>query len=51
MEEKHYLSNRQRSMEPRGKGFWCLKCDRCAVWAGRTCPVCGFKNGKHRAKP
>lgn len=44
------LSNRDKAREPRGRKFWCDKCDACLVSASRKCAYCGNKSGKYRAK-
>jgi hypothetical protein len=49
MEEKQYLSNRDKVLSPRlGKG-WCI-CDRVYIGNYEKCPICKRRNGRRRLK-
>jgi len=45
---KYEPSNREKSRRPRGKRYWCDKCDANHVHSGEKCGVCGHKSGKKR---
>lgn len=40
--------NRQQAQEPRGKSFWCGKCDANLLMAGQRCDNTYVRNGKIR---
>lgn len=45
---EYQLSNREKSLEPRGRHHWCDCCDASLVSAGAKCSVCGARSGKKR---
>ena len=45
-----WWSNRAKSMQPRGTGFYCDGCDRNLIAHKRKCKLCGSRQGKRRLK-
>jgi len=45
-----YDTNRSMKRKPRGHSGWCYGCDRCMVFDGQKCPVCGRRQVPSRNK-